>query len=207
MQSVILYSDSCAGQNKNSFIFSMFFTVLKTKTSIQKIDHKFLVPGHTHMECDSDHSLIEKQKKCSEIQIAHPRDWATLISCTNKKKPFKVHEMDQEDFLNFEQLTKGPFIIRKKDEEGNKFIWHDVTWLQYRSCDIGLLYYKTSLSEDEPFKVLNIKRKGRTLNFMPKKTYNAPVPISKEKKRDLIQLLTLIPNIYHDFYNNLVDDY
>jgi hypothetical protein len=36
--------------------------------------------------------------------------------------------------------------------------------------------------------------------------YNAPVPISKEKKNDLLQLLTLIPTIYHDFYKNLVDD-
>jgi len=38
------------------------------------------------------------------------------------------------------------------------------------------------------------------------KTYNAPVPISEEKKRDLLQLLTLVPNIYHDFYKNLVDN-
>lgn len=60
---VTLYSDSCAGQNKNSHLSSMFFYLLSKKTSLNEINHKFLEPGHTHMECDTDHSLIEKQKK------------------------------------------------------------------------------------------------------------------------------------------------
>lgn len=63
-KTVTLYSDSCAGQNKNSHIVSMFFTLLyKKKKTLKEINHKFLEPGHTHMECDCDHSLIEKQKK------------------------------------------------------------------------------------------------------------------------------------------------
>jgi len=33
--------------------------------------------------------------------------------------------------------------------------------------------------------------------------YDAPLPISKEKKKDLIDLLPLIPDIYHNFYKNL----
>ena len=60
---IILYSDSCSGQNKNSHVSSMFFTLLEVCPWISKITHKFLVPGHTHMECDSDHALIEKMKK------------------------------------------------------------------------------------------------------------------------------------------------
>ncbi|KAF0714630.1 Uncharacterized protein FWK35_00026668 [Aphis craccivora] len=30
---------------------------------IKTLHHKFLIPGHTRMECDADHSIIEKQKK------------------------------------------------------------------------------------------------------------------------------------------------
>lgn len=33
-----------------------------------------------------------------------------------------------------------------------------------------------------------------------KNTYNASVPISKEKKQDLLDILPLIPNVYHEFY-------
>jgi hypothetical protein len=101
---------------------------------------------------------------------------------------------------------KGPLVVRKKNEKRNKFIWHDVAWLQYRSTNIDFLYYKTSLCEIEFFKVLNLKRRDRINNFSLEKMYYAPVPISKEIKRDLLQLLTLIPTIYHDFYKNMVND-
>lgn len=201
---VTLYSDSCAGQNKNSHLSSMFFCLLTKKTSLNEINHKFLEPGHTHMECDTDHSLIEKQKKKSEITVAHPRDWATLISCTNKRKPFHVHEMKQNEFWNFAKIVKGPLVFKKVNEEGDKFLWHGVSWVRYCSSIIGKMLYKTSLSVDEPFKTLNLRRRGtRNVEFKLEQAYDEPLPISKEKKKDLIDLLPLIPDIYHDFYKNL----
>lgn len=65
---VVLYSDSCPGQNKNSFIATMFAIFMQFKNNVDIIDHKFLVPGHTHMECDSDHALIEKRKKLTSTK-------------------------------------------------------------------------------------------------------------------------------------------
>lgn len=62
IETVILYSDTCAGQNKNSHVSAMFTYLLQKKTSIKTLHHKFLIPGHTRM-CDADHSIIEKQKK------------------------------------------------------------------------------------------------------------------------------------------------
>jgi len=60
---VCLYSDSCPGQNKNSIFLAMCLYVLKKSPSLEVLEHKFLVPGHTRMECDSDHAQIEKKKK------------------------------------------------------------------------------------------------------------------------------------------------
>lgn len=59
----------CIYNNKGKTIF----TILENKTSIQQINHKFLVPGHTHIECDSDHLLIEKQKKHSIVHFVTER--------------------------------------------------------------------------------------------------------------------------------------
>ncbi|XP_072395360.1 uncharacterized protein [Diabrotica undecimpunctata] len=50
-------------QNKNSFLPAMFMMVLKENPNLSYINHKFLVPSHTHMECDSDHAIIEKKKE------------------------------------------------------------------------------------------------------------------------------------------------
>jgi len=60
---VTFYSDTCGGQNKNSHVSAMFLKIIHMLPNINIINHKFLVPGHTHMLCDVDHSLIEKQKK------------------------------------------------------------------------------------------------------------------------------------------------
>lgn len=38
-----------------------------------------MIPGHTHMEVDTDHSLIEKRKKKSDTNIYHPDDWYQLV--------------------------------------------------------------------------------------------------------------------------------
>jgi len=36
--------------------------------------------------------------------------------------------------------------------------------------------------------------------------YDGPLPTSKEKKKDLIKLFSLVPNVYHEFYKNLKDN-
>lgn len=82
-----MYSDSCGGQNNNSFISATCLVALQNSKQLAIINHKFLLPGHTHMECDTDHSLIEKKKKKSRLNIEHPHDWAQLIRTVGKTKP------------------------------------------------------------------------------------------------------------------------
>ena len=76
---VILYSDTCGGQNKNSHVAAMFITLMQQKKSLEILDNKFMVSGHSHMECDVDHALIEKQKKKLGTDIFHPHDWYQLV--------------------------------------------------------------------------------------------------------------------------------
>jgi len=45
-----LYSDSCAGQNKNQFIMATLLNYVNSKETIfQKINHIFPVSGHSYM--------------------------------------------------------------------------------------------------------------------------------------------------------------
>lgn len=71
-----MYSDCCPGQNKNSIIIAMCIYFLENQDKIKTIDHKFMVPGHTRMECDSDQARIEKARKRYPFPINHPHDWA-----------------------------------------------------------------------------------------------------------------------------------
>ena len=40
----------------------MFMLAVQTNEDLETIDHKFLEPGHTNMECDIDHSVIERKR-------------------------------------------------------------------------------------------------------------------------------------------------
>lgn len=55
------YSDNCAGQNRNRFIYSMWeYAAYTLKVNII---HTFLEKGHTQNEGDSMHATIECAKK------------------------------------------------------------------------------------------------------------------------------------------------
>lgn len=60
---IAFYSDTCGGQNKNMMVMSIFQWAIHQHATLKTNDHKFLVPGHTHLECDIDHSVIERAKK------------------------------------------------------------------------------------------------------------------------------------------------
>ena len=77
------------------------------------------------MECDSDHAIIEREKKRTAMKINHPHDWYQLVRQCRRKKPMKVFVMAKENFLDFSSLGKeqGPFSMKKNSENGELFLW------------------------------------------------------------------------------------
>lgn len=71
---VIPYSDTCGGQNRNINMAVMLSLVSENSPTLQIIEQTFLLPGHTHLECDADHAKIERAKKYSDFSIMMPRD-------------------------------------------------------------------------------------------------------------------------------------
>lgn len=197
---VILYSDTCPGQNKNSLFLAMCVSVVKN-THVEIVDHKFMVPGHSRMECDSDHAQIEKFKKRHDTPISHSHDWAQMIRLVNKKNPFSVIELDQNDFLDYASLLKTEINMNKSNETGEKCVWREVKWLKIKPQKV---FYKRNLKEDEPFATIDIARRNKpNPQLHPPACYNAPIPIAPEKKKDLLTLLRYIPPVFHEFYNQL----
>lgn len=92
---VMLYSDNCCGQQKNSFVFGMYMyanQILKIKS----ITHKFLIKGHTQNEGDNVHSVIEKKVKSilKSGPIYTPPEYVGIIrSAKVTGRPYKEREM------------------------------------------------------------------------------------------------------------------
>lgn len=177
---IILYSDTCGGQNKNSFVSVMFLIAMKKCPHIICIDHKFLVPGHTHMECDYDHSVIERAKK-KHSTIHHPRDYYQMVRSAGRKGQLTVKEMNLQDFYNFEKLLKGPLVLRKTNTDREKVHWPDIRWFRYEQNDF-IVKYKIDLEGEENFKQLSFKRiSKKPFSIELEVISETPLPISDEK--------------------------
>ena len=135
VEHVIAYSDSCSGQNKNNYVLSMFLTEMQNHPHIKTIDHKFLVPGNTHMECDSDHAVVEKAKKREGFSIQQPENWYNIVRETRRKNPFNVIIMDKNNIFDYESLYKlwcnGPFVLRPVNIKKKKINWYQIRWIRY----------------------------------------------------------------------------
>ena len=79
-----------------------FFWILHKYPQIKTITQMFLLKGHTHMEADSVHALIERKRKKLEFGYLNPWDWQQLVRETSNK--FTVHNMEFQDFKSFNTL-------------------------------------------------------------------------------------------------------
>lgn len=60
VEELTIWSDNCYGRNNNTALITCLFYVLQ-KHPQMRINQKFLLRGHTHMETDSAHALVEKK--------------------------------------------------------------------------------------------------------------------------------------------------
>lgn len=136
---IVLYSDSCGYQNKNA-VLSNALSVLASKNKVE-IELKFLEKGHTQMECDSTHSLIESRLKGRDIFL--PTDYIGVIKEARKKPmPFEVEYLDHTYFSNYDdpQLFRYPSIRPGKLK--NELKVSDIKCLKYTPT--GEILYKTN---------------------------------------------------------------
>lgn len=100
---IIIYSDGCYYQNRNAVLSNALLSLCIEKDIT--IEHKYLVVGHTQMECDSTHSLI--QRRINNRAIYLPSQLVDIMEEARKNPfPLNVHHLDHKYFLNYENLPK-----------------------------------------------------------------------------------------------------
>lgn len=209
IEEIILWSDNCYGQNKNISLIMCFFWILNKYPQVKIITQKFLLKGHTHMEADTVHALIErKRKKLNNMTILTPWDWQQLVRQTSMK--YTVHNMELEDFKNFRSLYdvkicgNPPFINRKKDVNKEQVLLSTCVQLQVKQNSMGTLFLKSNFAnENQEIDLVRFRRRHLTLPNDLQLVTQSPIPISQQKYNDLLALLPYVPTVCHDFYKNL----
>ncbi|CAB3252755.1 unnamed protein product [Arctia plantaginis] len=150
--------------------------VSSPQCTVENIDHKFTVCGHSFSSCDRAFGLVEKQKKYFP-DIYVPEHWNNVILATRKKKPFKTVEMKRDDFISTKALETN-ITNRKIGVDRSKVEWLQIQWILYNKSHPFSMFFKYS---NEP------EREEK----------------SAMRKKDLLCLLEYVPPIYHPFYQQL----
>ena len=194
--SIIIYSDGCTAQNRNA-ILSNALLYLADKYKVL-IVQKFLEKGHTQMECDSVHSVIETRLKNKEIYL--PSDYLKITQEARRTQPYEARNRNFDFFRNFgeKSLMKYKSIRPTRTSDSNNLVT-DIRALKYKD---GKISYKVDFSEDfQEIPIRPIKVDFESVIFPP--LYNARNPITKTKFDHLQAIKKCLPRDCWDFYDLL----
>ncbi|XP_063590497.1 uncharacterized protein LOC134767429 [Penaeus indicus] len=192
LQELVIWSDGCGYQNRNVKVANAY-SALARKYGI-RIIQKFLVAGHTQMECDSMHSTIERK---IVNDVFTERDYAVLIQCARiRPTPYIVKQMKHQDFMKMENLFFTS--IRPGKKSGDPVI-HALRGLMYLSD--GTVKFRLSFNihstwEALPHRIQNVETKWIPL-------YSSRLPINIRKFNDLQSMKTVMPADCYNFFDTL----
>lgn len=198
---LVVWSDSCAGQNKNFNMISLYqYMILKGDFKI--IDHKFPEVGHSYLDSDRDFGRIEKMLRKNQ-NVYTPEQYRSIIKDASKKNVVLVdmeHQFKKVDILKH----KLRIVNKVKNTDGEKINFRDnIRWI--RVDTFGSYKYKDSYDEDVPFKTVHLlKDKGFVPTEVTLEILNEKVgDISKEKIDNLKTQLAFVPLEFKWFYEQL----
>ncbi|CAL8094746.1 unnamed protein product [Orchesella dallaii] len=192
---VIIWSDGCTSQNRNKILSNGLLNLAQRSKKI--IIQKYLEKGHTQMEVDSVHSVIERALKGKPIY--HPMDYVEITRKARRKGPaYEALNMEHNMFLDYSRAgTMRYSDIRPGSKPGDPCVT-DLRELRYNPS--GIIEYK--LDHSSEWQQLPKLCRTVDINSYPR-LYKDPLPISKRKYEDLQELLPVIPEKYHEFYKKL----
>lgn len=191
---LIVWSDRCVGQNNNKTMLCLF-KYLIDQHYFSEIHQKFMVTGHSFLPCDRDFAMIERTKKKSKALV--PSDWKYIIGRAFLNTPFQIKEMVQEEFKNFDILIDAIFV------KNPKFQITKYAWFKLCRDDPLSVLARPSHNVNVHWKIFNLF-KIPTNEVRLSCLYQCPLPISKEKKKDLLEMTQYLTSLEHvRFYKEL----
>ena len=211
---LVCYSDSCFGQNKN-FSMICFWNSLILQKLFKRIDHKFLVRGHTYLPNDRDFSHIERKKATTRVYV--PEQWEDVIATCRPSNPFEVQRMTSEFFLDFSELEKK-HTRRKQDLSKRQVLISKVTWMNFGEAivnksgkevtqehpnEVWLRYTYVSAEPWSKVSLLKGRKKTQLEVDLSALTRLDHAGVNPKKVEDLQKMLPYIPEEHRPYYRNL----
>lgn len=194
---IVLYSDGCCYQNRNAVLANALLHYSTSNNVV--ITQKYLEKGHTEMECDSTHSIIERKLKNRKIHI--PSDYIRLTEEARRKPcPLDAIYVTHDFFLNYADDSCKMYESIRPGKKAHDPTVTDIRVLKYEN---GSISYK--LSFDDEFTELPIRKKKSSTNqpIVLNKLHAGKLKIPETKWKHLQILKKELPIDTHCFYDQL----
>ena len=149
VNAVSMYSDTCGGQNRNANFSAMCLYAVAHLPNLHAIHHKYMESGHSQMEIDSVHSVTERTKKTNPVYV--PSQWYATARTARRCRPYNVHEMQANDFMNFKNVSMKAIKNRSKDTNENVVNWLKIKQFCYLKSEPDAILFKYDLDAAEFF--------------------------------------------------------
>ncbi|GFO16162.1 voltage-dependent calcium channel unc-36 [Plakobranchus ocellatus] len=105
---LLLFCDSCAGQNKNWVMFRYMYQLFHIKKHFTKVILTFSIRGHSNMECYKDTGLVNQQFRAEILP-----DWVQHFEQAQRStQPFTVIHCEPAVFRNFSHRLDPLFLAK-----------------------------------------------------------------------------------------------
>lgn len=207
VKKLLLWSDSCGGQNRSIKLVLMLMQTLQNHPSLETISLRFLESGHSFLPNDSDFGDMECKLKTNEKIFTDQKYMQIMKDCRIHNK-FHVNRMSPDvDFYSVKNLLDYT-INRKKDSNKAKVSWMETHEIVMEKSSPLTIKMKKEIDGD--IQLVNLAKKGCDVNGFKKikleHLWPEGRPLSKEKIKDLKSMLYLVDDDakpFFDFLNNV----
>ncbi|BES90489.1 Hypothetical protein NTJ_03297 [Nesidiocoris tenuis] len=196
---VVLYSDGCNYQNRNSVMSNALLHLAMEKNTV--ITQKYLERGHTQMECDSVHAAIETKLRGKAVFL--PSQLASIASkARTNPMPYKIKTPDFAFFKDFSQADQTIYTsIRPGKKAGDPTVT-DLRAIMYDPT--GTIKFKLAFDNDwQELPVTHRNRKRIPVIKEFPNLYRSRPLIPRDKYNDLQDLLQFIPGDCRPYYDSI----
>lgn len=193
---IIIWSDGCVYQNRNQILSNALLDYSVKEKKI--VEQKFLVKGHTQMEVDTIHALIERNAKGKNIDV--PSDYIRITEQARHTIPIEAVLLNHQDFLQYDNTELYRYNSIRPGSRPNDATVTDLRVLTYNPD--GTIGYKTKFTDQT--QTLPRHPREPQMNYSEiKRAYQEAPKISARRFNDLQELKIVLPKNVHNFYDNL----
>lgn len=100
---LIVFSDNCAGQNKNINLMLLYLRLIHSKR-LSGVHHYYLETGHSYLPCDRDFGVLEKHLRPHEVYSTE--DYCSYMKTCRITDPATVIRLTADDFIDYDILQQ-----------------------------------------------------------------------------------------------------